>query len=110
MIHSDFWQSVPPMNMGAYIEAITPDSEIAVDSRARDCEAQLLAELALVGAGMEQSEAQREATQSRVQIRRNVLGQWSDDHGPFTDDEISALRQQAWHVVEAIRPNNSSDA
>ncbi len=110
MIQSDFWQDVPPMNMGAYIEAITLDSEIAADPRARDCEVQLLAELALVGTGMEQPEAQREASQSRVQVRRNVLGEWSDDHGPFTDDEIKTLRQQAWGVIEAMRPHRESNA
>ncbi|MDE0133710.1 MAG: hypothetical protein OXH86_05905 [Acidimicrobiaceae bacterium] len=110
MIQADFWQDVPPMNVGAYIDAITLDSEIAASPQARDCEVQLLAELALVGTGMEQPEAQREASQSRVQVRRNVLGEWSDDHSPFTDDEIKTLRQQAWRVVEAMRLNKTANS
>lgn len=108
MIRSDFWQNVPPMNMAAYVEAITLDSDIASDPRARDCEAQLLAELALLGTGMSQQDAQHEASQSRVHTRRNVLGQWSDDEAPFTDHEIKELRQLAWNAIEAIRPDDTA--
>ena len=110
MIQAGFWQSVPPMNMGEYIKAITLDSTIAADPQARDCEVQLLAELALVGTGMDQQEAQQAASRSRVHIRRNVLGEWSDDQGPFTDNEISTLRKSAWRVIEAIKPSNAANS
>ena len=82
-----FWQT--PRDLSDYIAQVSADSPIPSTTRGRDCEMQALA---LLYCDMRDVDP-KEATKSRVNIRRKFLGEWSDDQGPFTDDEVQQLRK-----------------
>lgn len=71
-----------------YISQISVDSAIPTAVRNRDSEMRVLAGIycEISGADLD------EVFKSRVNIRRKFLGEWSDDEGPFTDEEIRGMR------------------
>ena len=97
MLDTTFWENVPPMEFGEYIENVTLGSAVGETPAARDTEAQVLAEVILSGIyGISLEEAiERRAAMSRVKLRRDLLGEWTNDDGSFTVDEITKLRKTA---------------
>ncbi|MXX99408.1 MAG: hypothetical protein F4Y67_01125 [Chloroflexi bacterium] len=97
----EYWSSVPPLVMGEYIEIIEANSPVAESVSGRDCEVQALCELVLVGTGAG-FERLKEASISRVNTRRNFFGEWTNDNGPFTEEEVLRLREQVkpWRFKE----------
>ena len=93
MLTDSFWDGVPPLDVIEYANAIGPDSPVARSDKGRDCEVQALCELYLArtNAG---PEYKGEPFQSRVNTRRKFMGQWTDDNGPFTEEEVLDLRNQ----------------
>ncbi|MDE2850557.1 MAG: hypothetical protein OXP74_08065 [Acidobacteriota bacterium] len=85
-----FWDDGPRM-AGEYLELVREDSPVAGSEHGRNCEAQLLVELIcdLIG------KPRNEVAASRRDCRRNILAQWTNDDGPFSENEILELRRLA---------------
>ena len=79
-----------------YVVGIRVDSPVSDTDAGRDREVQALCLRFCRISGTDE----QEALESRVNTRRNFLGQWSDDNGPFTEAEVLDLRRQ----VLGLRP------
>ena len=91
MISESFWDSVPPINIVDYAKNVKADSPVAESDIGKDCEIQVLCKLAVLRTGSG-PEVMKEVGQSRVNSRRKFFGEWSDDNGPFSADEVNRLR------------------
>ena len=93
MLTVSFWEGVPPLDVIEYVNAIDSESPVAKSENGKDCEVQALCELHLArtSAGLEYK---GEPFLSRVNTRRKFMGQWTDDNGPFTEEEVLDLRNQ----------------
>ena len=88
-----YWETVPPLDAHYYLDNIEERDPIGVSPRARDAEAELLAAIIYPAVG-------KQFARNRVDVRRDLLGQWSSDsHTSFSEDEIKELRRAAFHVA-----------
>ena len=91
-----FWAGVPPLDAHYYLDHIEASDPVADSGKARDAEAEVLA--AIIYPALE-----RPFTRSKLDVRHNLLGQWTDDgHSPFSATEILELRKTALRLVEAV--------
>ncbi|WP_420621724.1 hypothetical protein [Candidatus Poriferisodalis sp.] len=103
MIGHDFWCDVPPLDADAYLTHITLDSVVSESTSARDCEVELLCLWLKMATGYN-------PFPSRLNARRNVLGDWSDDNGPFTDAEVNRFRETALGMFRSDPMRASAEA
>ena len=101
MISESFWSSVPPLDIVDYAKNVQADSPAAESIVGRDSEIQALCNLAVLRTGGG-PEVMKEVGQSRVNTRRKFFGEWSDDNGPFSVEEVKRLRSM-------VRPWDFSD-
>ena len=93
MLSETFWDGVPPFDISEYVNNIDAESPVGESITARDCEVQALCMLYLALTETE-AEKMEEALQSRVNMRRNCFAEWTDDDGPFSEEEVRNLRSQ----------------
>ena len=103
MIGHDFWRDVPPLDAEAYMTHITEDSAVPESPSARDCEVELLCRWLKMATGYN-------PFPNRLDARRNVLGDWSDDSGPFTDVEVMQFREKALGMFRSDPMRASAEA
>ena len=91
-----FWASVDKDTfIQDYVDQFSPDNPIPSLIRNRDREMMVLAALYCSIAKLDPSEASK----SRVNTRRKFLGEWSDDNGPFTEDDVRKMREFMNHLM-----------
>ncbi len=93
MLPETFWNDVPPLDIIEYANNVEAESSVADATTARDCEIQALCKLHLIRTGAE-PEMMKETVQSRVNTRRLFFGEWTNDGGPFSEEEVLNLRSQ----------------
>ncbi|MCY3656672.1 MAG: hypothetical protein OXG95_08705 [Chloroflexi bacterium] len=90
MLPDNFWEGEPDLDY--YVANVEMDDSVAPQGQSREQEMRLLIVLYLTRVGAMTSERERQVfSGSRLEIRR-LLGQWSDDTGPFTDAEVLEVR------------------
>ena len=94
----DFAEVLPRLEAGEvvapieYAKSVRVDSPVASSVRGRDIEMQLLFTCYLVARRSGEQRIQEEVSESRVRIRRNFTGEWTDDNTAFREDEIRGMR------------------
>ena len=97
MLSKTFWEQVPPLDVHDYIDSITIDSPMGNES-ARDTEME-----ALVGLLCVLKDFDHKQFKTRVSVRRNLLGQWSDDnHSSFSAEEVMDLRRVVVPLLQSL--------
>ena len=95
-IDKAFWESVPPLDSHYYLDNIEAGDPVGDSGKARDVEAEILAKIIY-------PTLERPFTASKLDVRHNLLGQWTnDDHSPFSEAEILQLRDTALRIVENV--------
>ncbi len=91
---SDFWVAVPPLDAHEYVDNVEADDPVGESPESRDAEAEICTKIISIGVGM------YPAPSRGVEVRRNLLGQWSDDNTTsFSTDEVLKLRQTALSLI-----------
>lgn len=88
---------MPPFDLHEYIDLITVDSATG-DEEARDAEMEALAKWCCA-----KKQLDPKLFQTRLSVRRNLLGHWSDDnHSSFSLERVIQLRKAVVPLIKAL--------
>lgn len=102
----EFWTSVQEETfIEDYIDSFSLENPVPSLVRNRDREMMVLAAIYCSIAQIDPIEASK----SRVNTRRKFLGEWSDNNGPFTEQDVQKMRGSMRDSIGRLRERDHKD-